>query len=148
MTTADGLPVSSVNDVAQTADGWIWVATHDGLLRFDGVAFDRFSTVDWVNRQSSLNDSQAHIDSDGRVRAVISSRDPGVPNWLDKANVPWGVIQMRWNKASDHPDPTTRKVPFAEVRKHLPPDTPVVTPAERKEQLRHRREGAQMRILW
>jgi len=112
------------------------------------VADDRFATIDWVNRQSSLNDSQAHIDSDGRVRVVISTQDPGVPNWLDKANVPWGVIQMRWNKASDHPDPTTTKVAISDVRKHLPADTLVVTPAERREQLRRRREGAQMRILW
>jgi hypothetical protein len=112
------------------------------------VGDDRFCTVDWVNRQSSLNDSQARIDSDGKLRAVISSRDPGVPNWLDKAHYPWGIIQLRWNKASDHPDPTVRKVPFSEIRKHLPADTPVVTPAERKEQLRIRREGAQMRILW
>lgn len=112
------------------------------------VADDRFSTVDWVNRQSSLNDSQARIDADGRFRAVISKADPGVPNWLDKADVPWGVIQMRWNKASDHPDPTTTKVALADVRKHLPPETPVITPAERRERLRRRREGAQLRILW
>ncbi len=112
------------------------------------VADDRFCTVDWVNRQSSLNDAQAHIDGDGRFRAVISRLDPGVPNWLDKADYPWGVIQMRWNRASDHPDPTIRKVPFADVREHLPADTPVVTPAERREQLRLRREGAQLRRIW
>jgi len=112
------------------------------------VADDRFCTVDWVNRQSSLNDSQAHIDSDGRFRAVISRLDPGVPNWLDKADSPWGVIQMRWNRASDYPDPTIKKVPFADVRKHLPADTPVVTPAERHEHLRLRREGAQLRRIW
>jgi hypothetical protein len=112
------------------------------------VADDRFCTVDWVNRQSSLNDAQAHIDSDGRFRAVISRLDPGVPNWLDKADYPWGVIQMRWNRASDHPDPTIKKVPFTEVRRHLPPDTPVVTPAERREHLRLRRRGAQLRRIW
>ena len=112
------------------------------------VADDRFSTVDWVNRQSSLNDAQARVDADGRFRAVIAARDPGVPNWLDKGRVPWGVIQMRWNKASDHPDPSVQKVPFAEVRKHLPDDTPVVAPAERREQLRQRREAAQFRRLW
>ena len=61
------------------------------------VGDDRFCTVDWVNRQSSLNDTQAHIDRDGRFRAVISRLDPGVPNWLDKADHPWGIIQMRWN---------------------------------------------------
>jgi hypothetical protein len=112
------------------------------------VADDRFATIDWVNRQSSLNDSQARIDGDGKVRAVIASRDPGVPNWLDKGNVPWGVIQMRWNKASDHPDPKIEKVAFSEVRKYLPADTPVVTPAQRREQRRARREAAQMRNLW
>ena len=112
------------------------------------VGDDRFCTVDWVNRQSSLNDVQAHIDSDGRFRAVISRLDPGVPNWLDKGDYPWGIIQMRWNRASDYPDPTMTKVAFADLRKHLPDDTPVVTPEERREQLRLRREGAQLRRIW
>jgi len=112
------------------------------------VADDRFCTIDWVNRQSSINDAQAHIDSDGRFRAVISKRDPGVPNWLDKADYPWGVIQMRWNRASSYPDPTIQKVPVADVRKHLPPDTPTVSPTERQERLRLRREGAQLRRIW
>ena len=112
------------------------------------VGDDRFCTVDWVNRQSSLNDVQAHIDSDGRFRAVISRLDPGVPNWLDKADYPWGIIQMRWNRASEYPDPTMIKVPFADIRKHLPDDTPVVSPDERREQLRLRREGAQLRRIW
>jgi hypothetical protein len=112
------------------------------------VADDRFATLDWVNRQSSLNDVQARIDSDGKFRAVICRLDPGVPNWLDKGDYPWGVIQMRWNHANEYPDPTIKKVPFAEVREHLPADTPVVTPEERKEQLRIRREGAQLRRIW
>lgn len=112
------------------------------------VADDRFCTVDWVNRQSSLNDTQAHIDSDGRFRAVISNRDPGVPNWLDKADYPWGIIQMRWNRASDHPDPTIKKVLVAEVRRHLPDDTPVVSPEEREHNLSIRRQGAQFRRIW
>ena len=112
------------------------------------VADDRFCTVDWVNRQSSLNDAQAHIDSDGWFRAVISKHDPGVPNWLDKADYPWGIIQMRLYRANDYPDPTIKKVPVADVREHLPADTPVVTPEERAAQLRHRRTGAQLRRIW
>ncbi len=112
------------------------------------VGDDRFCTVDWVNRQSSLNAAQAHIDRDGRFRAVISRLDPGVPNWLDKGDYPWGIIQMRWNLASEYPDPTMIKVPFSEIRRHLPEDTPVVTPEERRAQLRRRREGAQLRRIW
>jgi hypothetical protein len=112
------------------------------------VADDRFATVDWVNRQSSLNDAQARLDSDGKFRFVVSRHDPGVPNWLDKADHPWGIIQMRWNRASDYPDPSYKKVKLSEVRQHLPADTPVVTPEERRETLRRRREGAQLRRIW
>jgi hypothetical protein len=112
------------------------------------VADDRFCTVDWVNRQSSLNDAQARLDGDGKFRAVITRLDPGVPNWLDKADYSWGVIQMRVNLANEYPVPSIKKVPFAEVRHHLPRDTPFVTPKDRKEQLRKRREGAQLRRIW
>ena len=112
------------------------------------VADDRFCTVDWVNRQSSLNDAEMRLDSDGKLRAVVSRRDPGVPNWLDKTDYPWGVIQMRVNHAASYPEPSVVKVPVADVRKHLPSDTPVVTPVERVEALRRRREGAQLRRIW
>lgn len=37
--TADGLPSSSVNAIAQDARGFLWLATDDGLARFDGVGF-------------------------------------------------------------------------------------------------------------
>jgi hypothetical protein len=112
------------------------------------VADDRFSTVDWINRQSSLNGAQCVMDADGKFRAVISRGDPGVHNWLDKADNPWGIIQLRWNRPSDAPDPQVTKVKLADVLKHLPAETKVLTPAERKAQLRARREGAQFRQLW
>lgn len=38
-TTEDGLPVNSVNDIAQTPEGYLWLATYDGLVRFDGQDF-------------------------------------------------------------------------------------------------------------
>ncbi len=112
------------------------------------VADDRFCTVDWVNRQSSLNDAQARVDADGRFRFVVSKQDPGVPNWLDKADYPWGVIQIRLNRPSSGPEPVTTRVKVADVRAHLPVDTPVVAAAERREHLRWRREAAQLRRIW
>lgn len=112
------------------------------------VADDRFATVDWVNRQSSLNDAQASVDDDGSLRAVISTRDPGVHNWLDKANYPSGIIQARFYKANRYPDITVTKVPFTNVLDHLPPGTRVLTPSERRQQLLARREGAQLRRIW
>jgi signal transduction histidine kinase/ligand-binding sensor domain-containing protein len=41
-TTDQGLPQNSVNDIRQTRDGYIWLATFDGLVRFDGVRFTVF----------------------------------------------------------------------------------------------------------
>ncbi len=112
------------------------------------VADDRFSTVDWIYRQSSLNDTQMRIDSDGRARFVVSARDPGVPNWLDTAGNRNGVVQMRLKSAARVPDPVTTVVPAAEVLAHLPADTPRVSPAQRADALLRRAEAAQMRINW
>ena len=112
------------------------------------VADDRFSTVDWVNRQSSLNDAQARIDPDGWFRGVVSKQDPGVHNWLDKADWPWGILQARFYRAAEYPEAKVTKVPVADVLEHLPKGTPVLTPAEREVQLRHRRTGAQLRRIW
>jgi signal transduction histidine kinase/ligand-binding sensor domain-containing protein len=38
----DGLPNNSVTDLAQTADGYLWIATPAQLARFDGVGFEKF----------------------------------------------------------------------------------------------------------
>lgn len=108
----------------------------------------QFRTVDWVNHQSSLNGFQAHIDSDGKFRAVISKTDPGVPNWLDSGGYSQGVIQGRWNECDSSPIPTTKVVKLSQLRSYLPADTPAVTPAARQEALRDRRLGAQMRRKW
>ncbi|HVU27159.1 MAG TPA: two-component regulator propeller domain-containing protein [Verrucomicrobiae bacterium] len=39
----DGLSDNNVTGVAQTSDGYLWVATQGGLVRFDGVQFKRLS---------------------------------------------------------------------------------------------------------
>jgi ligand-binding sensor domain-containing protein len=40
---AQGLPQDSVNAVLQTRDGYLWLGTQEGLVRFDGVAFTLFN---------------------------------------------------------------------------------------------------------
>jgi ligand-binding sensor domain-containing protein/signal transduction histidine kinase len=37
--TAQGLPSDSITAIIQTADGFLWVGTSEGLVRFDGVKF-------------------------------------------------------------------------------------------------------------
>jgi ligand-binding sensor domain-containing protein len=42
-TVDDGLPQNSVYAIHQTRDGYLWMATLDGLARFDGVRFTVFN---------------------------------------------------------------------------------------------------------
>ena len=41
---AEGLPVDSANSVAIDGRGLLWIATHDGVARFDGRSFEHFNT--------------------------------------------------------------------------------------------------------
>ncbi|MCW3052054.1 MAG: Two component regulator propeller, partial [Chthonomonadales bacterium] len=43
-TTKDGLPTAAINAMAQTPDGYLWLATNAGLVRFDGVTFQTFNS--------------------------------------------------------------------------------------------------------
>lgn len=107
-----------------------------------------FSTIDYYTRQASLNARQVRLDADGKFRAVVALQDPGVPNWLDTGGYEQGTIQGRWNHCDSHPLPSLKKVPFDDLRSHLPEDTPSVTPAEREQSLRLRRRGGQLRRRW
>src|SRR5690242_5253029 len=40
--TRDGLPTNGIRALAQDADGFLWLGTEEGLVRFDGVAFRTF----------------------------------------------------------------------------------------------------------
>ena len=40
----NGLPTDEANAVLQTRDGYLWVGSYGGLLRFDGSEFHNFST--------------------------------------------------------------------------------------------------------
>lgn len=104
--------------------------------------------IEFGYRQSSLNAHQARLDADGKFRTVVSIADPGIPNWLDSNGYQKGMLVGRWYGASEYPLPTLKKVPVAEVRAHLPADTPHVSPREREEALRKRNIGLQMRRRW
>jgi Protein of unknown function (DUF1214) len=107
-----------------------------------------WNSVDWMNRQSSLNGGQAWIDTDGRFRAVIALDDPGVANWLDTGGNREGAVMLRWTEASSGPEPMLRLLDMSALRDHLPPDTRLVSPDAREQQLRARRRAVQLRRRW
>jgi hypothetical protein len=104
------------------------------------------SLIDPLNTITARNDLQARIDPDGMVRMVIAQHDPGVPNWLGCGGFMTGACWYRWIWSKDHPTVQTRLVPAAEIRRHLHPDTPFVSLAERAEEISRRRRHLTHRI--
>src|ERR1700722_9675638 len=43
--TENGLPQNSVLSIQQTPDGYLWLTTFDGLVRFDGMHFSVFNKI-------------------------------------------------------------------------------------------------------
>lgn len=52
-TVDEGLPQNSVYSITQTPDGYLWMTTFDGLVRFDGVRFTIFNKVNLKNLPSN-----------------------------------------------------------------------------------------------
>lgn len=107
-----------------------------------------WESMEFGARQSSLNGSQAELDSDGVFRGVIAHEDPGVPNWIDPEHHASGTIGIRYLFPDRVEQPTFRTVPAASVRDALPPETRVVTPAERRDRLERRRRAVQLRYRY
>lgn len=107
-----------------------------------------FNAVEYVYRFASLNEWNTHISSDGKLRIVVTLDDPGTPNWLDPGGYTEGTIYGRWYDCSTEPLPIIRRVPLAQLRDHLPADTPVMTRDERAGLLRRRVRAAQRRRRW
>jgi hypothetical protein len=56
----------------------------------------RLQTPPYRYRRVSLNRSQTTYEKDGSFRMVVAHRDPGVPNWIDAAGLPTGMIFWRF----------------------------------------------------
>jgi len=54
----DGLPQSTVTCIAQSADGFLWLGTQNGLVRFDGV---KFRVFDENNTPAIKNSRIVHL---------------------------------------------------------------------------------------
>src|SRR2546423_586365 len=70
--TDDGLPQNSVHAITQTHDGYLWVGTHEGLARFDGILFTIIENsaapklkLAWITALCACSDGSLWIASDG-----------------------------------------------------------------------------------
>lgn len=68
-----GLPTGEANDVLQTADGYVWVGSYGGLIRYDGTEFRNFSS-EGILPSSSVR----MMFEDSADRLWIGTNDAGV----------------------------------------------------------------------
>ncbi len=78
--TDEGLPDNAVVGIAQTKDGFLWVATQGGLARFDGNQFRDFAPITEVGVPSGLLHG---LTVDRRDRLWVT-KDGGVLAWVDQ----------------------------------------------------------------
>src|SRR5215471_14926495 len=76
--TEQGLPRNTISAIVQTQDGYIWLATEAGLVRFDGLnfaIFDKQSTPQYKNNY---------------VRSLFEDRDRNL--WIGTAD---GLLKLK-----------------------------------------------------
>jgi ligand-binding sensor domain-containing protein len=74
----DGAFSGAPNVITQTKDGYVWIGTLDGLVRFDGARFVSMATP---GGQASL---------DGKINSLLTGRDGTL--WV---GTPWGLNRVR-----------------------------------------------------
>ena len=67
----NGLPTSEANAIAETREGFLWIGSYSGLIRYDGSKFERIDSTTGVTSVVSL-----YVDSKDRL--WIGTNDNGV----------------------------------------------------------------------
>ena len=58
----NGLPTSEANAIAETEEGFIWIGSYSGLIRYDGNTFERMNSTNGIASVVSL-----YVDSKNRL---------------------------------------------------------------------------------
>ena len=94
--STDGLPYPAIRAIAQSGDGYLWLATRAALTRFDGLSFTAYTTA-----------NLSLLPSDD-VQTVCADRDGTL--WVGTIK---GVLWYRngeWSRPALHPDLDSRLV--------------------------------------
>jgi signal transduction histidine kinase/ligand-binding sensor domain-containing protein len=128
-TKAEGLPNDSVTAVLQSSDGYLWVGTQGGLVKFDGASFkpvplDYFTNTDvritdmcedrqnriWVGTEKQglfccSNGTNRQVATERKIDSPITTLALGENDeiWVGtrKGLCLWNGKKLRWFKASD-----------------------------------------------
>jgi hypothetical protein len=90
-------------------DGF-WMITSEGLFG---------NSMDYMYRHVSYTPSRTAVDADGKIRLVMTARDPGYANWIDNQAYTAGVLTFR-NVGTRHtPALKTKVVKAADLAAHM-----------------------------
>jgi hypothetical protein len=111
-----------------------------------------YVSLDYINHQTSLTADQARIDPDGRMRFVISERDPGLANWLERTGHRRGYVQIRWQRLARpltaEDGPRVEVVPAGDLARRLPYyEQARITPQEYAGKIAGRQAAVARRML-
>ncbi|MEV0590590.1 hypothetical protein [Nonomuraea cavernae] len=111
-----------------------------------------YVSLDYINHQTSLTAGQARADPDGMIRYVVSERDPGLANWIERTGHRRGYLQFRWQRLARElkPDdgPEVEVIPFGELPERLPHyERQRVTPSEWASRIAARQTAVAKRML-
>jgi ligand-binding sensor domain-containing protein len=70
---ADGLPSNSIHDLIEDQQGYLWIATKDGLARYDGIGFRV-----WRNEQGLRDNFVWSLHADAQNRLWIGTGEAGL----------------------------------------------------------------------
>ncbi|MEJ2633882.1 MAG: two-component regulator propeller domain-containing protein [Calditrichia bacterium] len=90
------MPQNTVNTILQTKDGYIWMGTPSGLLRFDGIRFRLFSHV---NTPALGNDRIQALHEDLYGRLWVGTDGGGL---TCRQNAEWKTYTTKDGLSNDH----------------------------------------------
>ena len=92
-TTEDGLPQNSINDIIQTRDGYLWLATFGGLVRFDGMTFTVF---DVANAEGLASNRMVRLYEDRSGALWISHQRGEITRYQDGVFTSYPDVFPAW----------------------------------------------------
>src|SRR5437773_9041912 len=90
--TENGLPQNTVHSITQAKDGYVWIATEEGLARFDGIKFTGFDKQNTPELKSNdiralLADQRGTL-SIGTAAGLVRLRDGKLKNFTTLDGLP------------------------------------------------------------
>ncbi|MFI5956056.1 hypothetical protein [Cryptosporangium sp. NPDC051539] len=111
-----------------------------------------YTSLDYQYHQTSLTTDQAAVDPDGLIRFVISERNPGLTNWIERTGHDRGFVQIRWQRVAREmtaaDGPSVELVPVDELKDHVTYyDDQRITPEAWAERIAVRQAAVNWRML-